>query len=194
MQLCTYEKLVNDGTARNSWLMIVAEINYHHDSSVAEIPMVCQKVVGTDGTALALRVCVCLCLCGRLLMDHISHLGSRTLALRFTAKVIRVFFFPSAQHPHQFNYIYNYPIAEHNQQTTVRRCQLGNVQPCDLSRNKAIRSGGKKIDHCSVCSTDGCNGAPSASAPALGAVVAVALVVAGTGFMTSGRGRWMMHV
>lgn len=59
MQLCTYEKLVSDGTGdgtgsgRTSWLMTVSELHYFKDSSPVEIPMVCQKIVGTDGTTFA---------------------------------------------------------------------------------------------------------------------------------------------
>lgn len=47
-QTCTYEKLSMQGNTRASWLMAVTELDYYR-SNHQEIPMVCQKIVGTDG-------------------------------------------------------------------------------------------------------------------------------------------------
>lgn len=48
-QTCTYEKLSSTGSARNSWLSVLSELNYFRGGSTVPTPMVCQKIVGTDG-------------------------------------------------------------------------------------------------------------------------------------------------
>lgn len=52
-QLCTYDKLSSNGNNnRNSWLMSLSEINYYKGGSTVDIPMVCQKIIGTDGNLI----------------------------------------------------------------------------------------------------------------------------------------------
>lgn len=50
--------------------------------------------------------------------------------------------------------------TEHGEKITFRGCQLdgGKTNPCDIVQQKVADQKGVKIEHCSICEKDNCNG------------------------------------
>lgn len=46
---------------------------------------------------------------------------------------------------------------ENKRETTVRRCQLQNVSPCNFTHSNVVNKN-REVVHCSLCDEDGCNG------------------------------------
>lgn len=49
---------------------------------------------------------------------------------------------------------------ENKRKTTIRRCQVNSINPCDFSQEH-VRQLKVEIEHCVLCEENGCNGSTS---------------------------------